>query len=175
MVDVDYNNQRANSQPALVWNKNNLMLWLYSWWHRHCYHYLRQGGYVIVVLCLSVCLLAALCKNCCTDLHEIFREDWPVSKWLHFGGDLDHWSGYGSGSYPDLDCDTGKMCLGGGMHCPSASSPVIMTYVQVCSFVGSAWRLTSCRSVKSSSCIRDSTSCTATSKTSHRMWTSLAA
>ena len=38
----------------------------------------------------------------------------PVNKWLNFGGDTD----------PDtcLYRDTGKTCLGGGMHCPSASS-----------------------------------------------------
>ena len=35
----------------------------------------------------------------------------PVNKWLNFGGD------------PDTDPyrDTGKTCVGGGMHCPSAS------------------------------------------------------
>ena len=33
---------------------------------------LLQGGYVIVV----VCLLATLCKNFQTDLHEIFMEGW---------------------------------------------------------------------------------------------------
>ena len=38
--------------------------------------YLRQGGYVIVVVCLSVCLLATLRKNFRTDLHEIFRKGW---------------------------------------------------------------------------------------------------
>jgi len=37
---------------------------------------LRQGGYVIVVVCLSVCLLATLGKHFRTDLHEIFREGW---------------------------------------------------------------------------------------------------
>jgi len=37
--------------------------------------YVRQGGYVIIV-CLSVCLLAALHRNLQTDLHEIFREGW---------------------------------------------------------------------------------------------------
>jgi len=44
-----------------------------------CY-YFRQGGYVIVVVCLSVCLsvylLATLHKNFGTDLHEIFMEGW---------------------------------------------------------------------------------------------------
>jgi len=43
-------------------------------------YYLRQGRYVIVVVCfsvcLSVCLLATLRKNCRTDLHDIFREGW---------------------------------------------------------------------------------------------------
>ena len=40
--------------------------------------YLRQGGYVFVVVCLSVCLsvflFATLRKNSRTDLHEFFRE-----------------------------------------------------------------------------------------------------
>jgi len=40
-----------------------------------CY-YRRQRGYVIVVVCLSVCLLATLRKSFRTDLHEIFREGW---------------------------------------------------------------------------------------------------
>jgi len=35
------------------------------------YNYLRQEGYVIVVVCLSICLLATLRKNFRTDLHEI--------------------------------------------------------------------------------------------------------
>jgi len=34
----------------------------------------------------------------------------PMDKRLNFGGD------------PDPYRDTGKVCLGGGMHCPSASS-----------------------------------------------------
>jgi len=38
--------------------------------------YLRQGGYVIIVVCLFVCLLTTLRKNFQTDLHEIFREGW---------------------------------------------------------------------------------------------------
>jgi len=39
--------------------------------------YLRQGGYVIIVVCLSVCLsVNNLRKNFWTDLHEIFREGW---------------------------------------------------------------------------------------------------
>jgi len=44
----------------------------------HCY--LRQGGYVFVVVCLPVCLFACLlitlCKNFRTDLHEIFTKGW---------------------------------------------------------------------------------------------------
>ena len=40
--------------------------------------YLRQGGYVHVVVrlsvCLSVCLLATVRKNFQMDLHEFFRE-----------------------------------------------------------------------------------------------------
>ena len=37
----------------------------------------------------------------------------PMNEWFNFDGDPHH----GSGSYRD----TGKTCLGGGMHCPSAS------------------------------------------------------
>ena len=40
------------------------------------FHYLRQGGYVFVVMRLSVCLLATLHKNVRADLHEIFEEGW---------------------------------------------------------------------------------------------------
>jgi len=40
------------------------------------YHYLRQRGYVFIVVCLSVCLLVTLRKNFQTDLHEIFRQGW---------------------------------------------------------------------------------------------------
>jgi len=50
---------------------------------------LRQGGYVIVVLCLSVCLLATVRKNFRADLHEIFRKvsNCSINKLLNFGGD----------------------------------------------------------------------------------------
>ena len=55
-------------------------------------NYLRQGGYVFVVVCLFVCLLATLRKNFRTDLHEIFRKvgNGPVNKRLNFGDDRDH-------------------------------------------------------------------------------------
>jgi len=43
-------------------------------------NYLCQGGYVIVIVCLSVCPLATLRKNFRTDLHEIFREGWQWTK-----------------------------------------------------------------------------------------------
>jgi len=84
-----------------------------AWWERiEYYYYLRQGGYVFVIFCLSVCLLATLRKNFWMDLHEISREGWqwaivsdiaifvlkrdvklqltgngPLNKWLNFGGD----------------------------------------------------------------------------------------
>jgi len=38
--------------------------------------HLRQGGYVFVVVCMFVCLLATSRKNFWTDLHEIFRQGW---------------------------------------------------------------------------------------------------
>jgi len=40
----------------------------------------------------------------------------PTKKWLNFGGDLDPY------------CDMGKTCLGGGMHCRSASSSMLFMY-----------------------------------------------
>jgi len=53
--------------------------WLYFYYNStKCYvhYYLQQGGYVIVVVCLFVCLLAILRKNFQTNLHEIVREGW---------------------------------------------------------------------------------------------------
>ena len=51
-------------------------------------HYLRQGGYVLVVVStfLSVCQLATLCKNVRTDLHKIFREgrQWASEQMVKF-------------------------------------------------------------------------------------------
>ena len=48
--------------------------------HARLHNYLRQGGHVLVVDCLSACLfvslLATLRKNFRTDLHEISREGW---------------------------------------------------------------------------------------------------
>jgi len=66
----------------------------------------------------------------------------PMKKWSNFGGDPDHhldtgivfrichyreiWKAlnwHESAAHADLpDGGTGKTCLGGGMHCPSASS-----------------------------------------------------
>ena len=42
----------------------------------------------------------------------------PVNKSLNFGGDLDQ----NPDTDPDPSRDTGKTCLGSGMHYPSASS-----------------------------------------------------
>jgi len=39
-------------------------------------NYLHQRSYVVIVVCLFICLLATLCKNFLMDLHEIFREGW---------------------------------------------------------------------------------------------------
>jgi len=58
-------------------------------------------------------------------LHEILEKvgNGPMNRWLNFGGDLD------MDPDPDPYRDTGKTCLGGGMHCPSASS---FSYISRC-------------------------------------------
>jgi len=92
-------------------------------------------------------------RNLRSDLHEIFTEVWQ-EVWanqqnsLNFGGDLDHrqdtgivfrirhyWeirkvvNGQKSATHTDSsDGSTGKTCLGGGMHCPSAS--IFFTLIQ---------------------------------------------
>jgi len=45
---------------------------------------------------------------------------------LNFGGDPDHGSGYAD---PDPYRDTGKTCLGRGMHFPSASSYILLPLI----------------------------------------------
>jgi len=83
-------------------------------------HYLRQGRYVIVVVCLSVCLLATLRKNVRSDLHEILVEGWQwvVNRWLNFCGDHNHGSGYGWRHWRRYAV----------MHCPSSSSFWVYTF-----------------------------------------------
>ena len=49
----------------------------------------------------------------------------PMNKSLNFGGDPDH----RSGTDPDPYRDTGKTCLGGGMHCPCDSSLFIYLFI----------------------------------------------
>jgi len=64
-----------------------------------CY-YLRQGGYVFVVVCLFVCLFV---NNFAQKLLNGFAWNFqgrlavgPVNKWLNFGGHPGQGSGYGS-------------------------------------------------------------------------------
>jgi len=87
-----------------------------------CYIYMRQGGCVFVVVylfdCLSVCLLATLNK---TSEGTSTKFSWkvgygPTNKRLNFGGESD------LNPYRD----TGKTCLGGGMHCLNASSLLVV-------------------------------------------------
>ena len=71
---------------------------------------------VIVVVCLSVSnFVQKLPKRICIKFSAKVGNG-PANKWLNFGGDLIH--GFGSSGYRD----TGETCLGGGMHCHSASS-----------------------------------------------------
>jgi len=73
---------------------------------------------------LFVCLLATLRKNFPTETSKWIGVKFlgnvgngPMNKWLNFGGDLDL----------DKYRDTGKTCLGGGMHCPSFLDFILWT------------------------------------------------
>ena len=52
-------------------------------------------------------------------------ENWQMNKWLNFSDDPDP----DPDTAPDPDRDTGKTCLGGGMHCPSVSSLFILLWL----------------------------------------------
>jgi len=55
------------------------------------YNYLRQEGYVIVIVCLSVCwqLCAKTSERICMKFSGKVGNG-PVNEWSKFGGDLDH-------------------------------------------------------------------------------------
>jgi len=82
-------------------------------------YYLRQEGWVcvIVIVCLFVCLSVSNCAKTYNRICVKFagKANEQMTKFWWWSG---YGPGYGSGSYHD----TGKKCLGGGMHCPSASS-----------------------------------------------------
>jgi len=74
---------------------------------------LRQGGYVIVVVCLLVCLPLATFAHKTSDRicmkFSVKVGNGPVNKWLNFGGsyqcrdtDPDHGSGSVSGHWYDV-------------------------------------------------------------------------
>jgi len=92
IISTDYTKLFIPSSVQFLWNTA-----IYhhgqpvSYFPRHSAYSHRQGGHVIVV----VCLLATLHKNVRTDLHEIFREGWQsaMNKWLDFRGDPNHNTG----------------------------------------------------------------------------------
>jgi len=81
--------------------------------------YRRQGGYVIIVVCLSVKNIAHKIPN---GFAWNFREGWQWAneQIIKFAG---------GGCYLDLYRDTGKTCLGRGVHSPSASGFNCSTFV----------------------------------------------
>ena len=111
--------------------------------------------------CLSVCLLATLCRNFLTDLHESFREGWQCDNQQLIGGDPDtDW-------FPDLsllgDTESGILqsrartsrrhnssydlitspALGGCMHCVIASSWAKVMQIMVGSIsISPVWEVT---------------------------------
>ena len=64
--------------------------------HNYTDYYLRQREYIIIVVCLSVCLSVGNFVQkfpkwiCMKFLGKVGNE--PVNKWLNFCGDLDHQS-----------------------------------------------------------------------------------
>jgi len=70
-------------------------------------------------------------------LHEIFREGWQwtneqmIKFWWWFSNRFARWH--------DWYCDNGKMCLGGGMHCPSAFSYIYYCHTSIFLFAADVW------------------------------------
>jgi len=62
-----------------------------NWWTSVITFTKEDMYYVILIVCLSVCLLATLCKNferiCMKFSGKVGNG--PIYKWLNFGGDLD--------------------------------------------------------------------------------------
>jgi len=122
-----YDASLKSNVVVVVINRSRSVAFLWSRWRSDPLIHLLTIRYLSPPprrLCCRpfVCVLATLRKNFRTDLHENFREGWPMNKLLNFGNlvairitDLD------TDPDPDPYRDTGKTCLGGGMHCPSAS------------------------------------------------------
>jgi len=86
--------------------------------HARLYNYLRQGGYVLAVVCLSVCLIVSnFAQKLPNGFAWNFQGRLAMGQRLNFGDDPRIRD-------PDTDPyrDTGKTCPGWGMHRPSASS-----------------------------------------------------
>ena len=92
-------------------------------------HYLRQGAWRRLCFrrCLSVCLSVSnfaqkLPNGFAWNIQGRLANEQLIKFWWRYGSG----SGYGpdpnTGPDPDPWSDTGKTCLGRGMHCPSASS-----------------------------------------------------
>jgi len=95
-----------------------MLLWLIE--------YLITSAKEVMLLSLFVCLVATLCRNFRTDLHEIFSEGWqrPDERTIKFWWRSRSRIRIRIRRDPDTDPyrDTGKTCLGRDMHYPSASS-----------------------------------------------------
>jgi len=96
-------------------NKNNSVQELTSW-ALHCFR-MFYNSRICNCRCLSVCLFVCLSVNNFVQKHLNgfawnFREGW---QWASEQTTKFWWR-------PHPDRDTSKTCLGGGMHCPSASS-----------------------------------------------------
>jgi len=106
-------------------------------WHRYLPSQRKMCNRRLFV-CLSLCLLATLRKSFRTDLREIFREGW---QWANEQM-IKFWWRPGSRIRIRIRFrNTGKTWLGGGMHCPSASSswwnwPYIVTLRKLGLYIG---------------------------------------
>ena len=126
----------ADKSRCLVENK--VLYYLITEYRGSSYKFytlhIRQGGHVIVVVCLYVCLsVSNFAQKRLNGFTWNFRgrlANRPMNKQLNFGGDPRH----GSVPDPDPNRDTGKTCFSGGMHCPSAS-----TWTCICIVDCSLW------------------------------------
>ena len=85
--------------------------------------YLRERGYVMPGVCLSVCLLTTLHKNYWTDLHQNSTTNVALNNKVP----IEFWKSSGSGVCQILTLDPDQILLGGGMRSVTGLVSVVVT------------------------------------------------